>query len=271
MSGKVLDDLYGIDFEKIYVSTYYGPYKIIKFLGRNYESKKIVRIKFLNTGYEYDTLLCAVNSLQVRDQTVKYEDRKITALPNTYEYDLIIEKILKDRWHGMMNRCYNKNNKKYYMYGALGVTVSSEWHNFINFKNDMPKIMNYDKFYLNPQNYNLDKDYLQRGVENSKKIYSLNTCIFLSVQDNSNMAIINKCGETNLRGVRLTEQGNYTVNIGYNGKQIYIGTYTNIIAAANEYNYYYLIYFPFQMVPLLNKVEFMPHQEAQKYLKTNHI
>ena len=43
------------------------------------------------------------------------------------------EKRLYGCWQDMKNRCYNKNRKKYEIYGARGIKVCDEWKN--NFKN----------------------------------------------------------------------------------------------------------------------------------------
>lgn len=41
-------------------------------------------------------------------------------------------------YRGMLERCYNKNNEKYRIYGARGITVSEEWiESFTNFFRDM--------------------------------------------------------------------------------------------------------------------------------------
>lgn len=42
------------------------------------------------------------------------------------------EKRIYGCWQDMKNRCYNKNRKKYKIYGARGITVCDEWKN--NFK-----------------------------------------------------------------------------------------------------------------------------------------
>lgn len=36
-----------------------------------------------------------------------------------------------------MRRCYNKNEKNYERYGARGIAVCAEWHDYVNFKRDM--------------------------------------------------------------------------------------------------------------------------------------
>lgn len=38
-------------------------------------------------------------------------------------------------YSGMFTRCYNKNNPAYRFYGARGVTICEQWHDFINFSN----------------------------------------------------------------------------------------------------------------------------------------
>lgn len=47
---------------------------------------------------------------------------------NTYTYQ---------SWSGMMNRCYNKKQSSYKNYGARGISVCKEWHNYLNFLSDM--------------------------------------------------------------------------------------------------------------------------------------
>jgi len=37
----------------------------------------------------------------------------------------------------MMRRCYNKTDKDYKKYGEQGISVSEEWHDYLNFSKDM--------------------------------------------------------------------------------------------------------------------------------------
>jgi hypothetical protein len=39
--------------------------------------------------------------------------------------------------NGMMQRCYNPNQKAYKFYGERGINVCERWHSFENFYNDM--------------------------------------------------------------------------------------------------------------------------------------
>lgn len=43
--------------------------------------------------------------------------------------------VLHNRWLNMKSRCYNKNNKSYCRYGARGITICEQWHDFKNFYN----------------------------------------------------------------------------------------------------------------------------------------
>jgi hypothetical protein len=40
-------------------------------------------------------------------------------------------------WHGMLQRCLNPNNKRYYDYGGRGITVCERWRDFQPFLADM--------------------------------------------------------------------------------------------------------------------------------------
>lgn len=86
---------------------------------------------------------------------------------NTTEYN---------RWKHMILRCYDPAHDSFCSYGAVGVTVCTEWHNF----------QNYAKWYQENKidNCDVDKDILSSG----KIIYSPDTCSFVSHQKNSEYA-----------------------------------------------------------------------------------
>lgn len=44
------------------------------------------------------------------------------------------DKRLYSIWSGMKQRCENKNNGRYYNWGARGIRVCEQWHNFANFQ-----------------------------------------------------------------------------------------------------------------------------------------
>lgn len=264
MAGKVNDDLHGIDTFQVYDSLYYGKYYIVDFVGRDESSKKIVRIRFMNTGYEYNVYLRAAIRGDVKDYSVSYQDRKSPSKESP-NYDDLIFKILKGRWKGMMDRCYNPNNYKYGEYGGAGVTVCELWQTLEGYVNSIPSVRNYELFYNNPENYQLDKDYLQQNIPTNQRVYSPETCIFLSNIDNANLSMKEKYDDS-YYGIK-EENGNYQVKFSVNGTRYIFGTYSNLQAAVNEYNYYYNLYSPASLIPLLNKVEnTMSLEEAMKYL-----
>lgn len=76
-----------------------------------------------------------------------------------------IHGISKDTYRAMMHRCYSPQNPNWMSYGAMGVKVCEEWHNFKEFN---------DWFVVNyVEGWELDKDVL------SRKLYSPATCVFL--------------------------------------------------------------------------------------------
>lgn len=267
MAGKVIDDLYGIDFNTVFDSMYYGKFKIIAFVNRNHESKKIVRIKFLNTGYEYNVNLKQVKIGTVRDYSVDYQNK--TFNPSIDNHDIFISTILHARWKAMISRCYNPNDDMYSEYGALGVTVCDLWRNVDNYINTVKFVKNYNKFYINPYKYQIDKDFLQQNVPKGERVYSPDTCMFLSIIDNANLSMKEKHIDGSLYGVRVVGTDRFQIIFSINGKKYNFGTYSNLIAAANEYNYYYSIYSDYEYVPLFNEnIPFMTREEARKYLIT---
>lgn len=84
-------------------------------------------------------------------------------------------------WRNMLKRCYDfqslERNPTY-----QGCIVVERWHSFSNFLEDMPKIENYPLWLNNPnQGISLDKDLKCKG----DKVYSLETCCFLTRSDNA--------------------------------------------------------------------------------------
>lgn len=84
-------------------------------------------------------------------------------------------------WVGMISRCYNYNDPSFHKYGGKGVYVSDDWLFFDKFKEDAKTLLNYDLKEKNPNEYQLDKDFL------GGKYYSKETCIWLNVKENSTL------------------------------------------------------------------------------------
>lgn len=85
-------------------------------------------------------------------------------------------------WLHMISRCYSnkhQNNNKSY----LNVTVCERWKCFQNFCEDLKNIIGYDDWISNV-GYELDKDILCEKLIIKPKIYSLETCMFVSKKVN---------------------------------------------------------------------------------------
>lgn len=96
------------------------------------------------------------------------------------------------KWHSMLERCYSdkwlsaSKNRNY-----IGCSVCEEWHNFQNFA---------VWFYLNYiESYELDKDKKVKG----NKVYSPETCIFISKADNVEVAFAKEYVLVNPEGEKV--------------------------------------------------------------------
>jgi len=84
-------------------------------------------------------------------------------------------------WSNMISRCYNYNDPSFSKYGGKGVYVSDDWLFFDKFKEDAKTLVNYELKENNPNEYQLDKDFL------GGKYYSKETCIWLSIKENASL------------------------------------------------------------------------------------
>ena len=84
-------------------------------------------------------------------------------------------------WRDMLTRCYSdKYHEKQPTYKDC--TVCNRWLVFANFLEDLPLIEGYEMWLNNPNSrVSLDKDSKVQG----NKVYSLETCKFISSSDNS--------------------------------------------------------------------------------------
>lgn len=105
-----------------------------------------------------------------QDKNKGYKDRKPSRLRAIY--------------NNMKDRCYNPTKKAYKDYGAKGITICDEWLNpetgFIAFQK-----WALDNGYKD--NLVCDKDYLCNKLNISPKVYSPNTCIWVTKEENSGM------------------------------------------------------------------------------------
>lgn len=132
-------------------------------------------VRFLDTGYE-----SKVQKRQIQDGKVK--DRLKPSVHGVGfigcgAYKSKIDNVITrpyNVWKGILERCYGKRRDKFKAYDD--VEVCKEWHNYQNFAK-----WYYENYPDDGIRTDIDKD-IKSGF---KKIYSPETCIFLSGSENN--------------------------------------------------------------------------------------
>ena len=241
------------DYTKVFQSNNYGPFKIIgeaKIPGYN---KRAVVIKFLNTGTICTVKYAAAKYGRVKDRYLPIY-HGVGCIGNASCYDPAYR-----LWSNMMSRCYNTTNKSYINYGAKGIKVCDRWLCFENFLNDLPKVDGYSNWVNMPGMYKLDKDFKQQNMPECQKVYSPETCCFLSNQDN--IALSDQ--STHFMGLEQLSSGKFRVRAIVNSNKYNIGLFNDPIIAANAYNNFITLYCPYRTI--LNNVPKMAPDEVMKY------
>ena len=63
------------------------------------------------------------------DENREWFTKKQSINPKMYDGKSMSNSRLYNIWQGMKQRCYNKKNSHYYLYGGRGITVCDEWKN----------------------------------------------------------------------------------------------------------------------------------------------
>lgn len=82
--------------------------------------------------------------------------------------------------YSMMQRCYNPKSISYKHYGAKGVTVCEEWHDFEGFLATVDQVEGWDEELYVKDKLALDKDKIP-----GNKLYSPSTCRFVTPEENN--------------------------------------------------------------------------------------
>lgn len=236
--GIVIDKnkIIQIDNE-IHQSNTFGPFIFKNHIGYDDNGRLRSLIEFIETGTQ-----CEVDTHAALRGDVKDKYKKIiynvACIGNPKGSNYRREYQV---WHSMIARCYDINSPGYRFYGGKGVTVCERWLCFENFLEDVIYIPGYDDWLDNPGKYQLDKDKYQNGITISNKIYSLETCCFISRIENTCIMNKNKNETSNTAskytGVSLSNEGtNYRASITVDNKKYGLGTYETEEAAANVYN-----------------------------------
>ena len=130
-------------------------------------------------------------------------------------------------WHNILLRCYDIKNREYKRYGAKGITVCEEWLNFQNFAAWYEE---QSKWNINNYKLEVDKDILCNINHLETKIYSPETCLLIPSELNCFLS-----GDNKNTGVHLRKTLKYQSYIGFNNKQIYLGTFDTFEEAKQVY------------------------------------
>ena len=249
---------------RIYESNNFGPFTLIKYLGKDDKGYKHYNIKFINTGTISEASIEAIRKGRVKD---KYAPNVAgIGYIGSFEGKITSEEImmLYRPWNDMIHRCYNQTDKDYCMYGALGIRVDPRWFDFGNYYHDVQELPGFENKLKYPDKYQLDKDYLQMHIPKSQRIYSRDTCMWISKHDNIVLMNRESINSSGYYGVVYRNHG-YRVRFG----NIAYGNYSDPIAAANAYNHAYLlssINNKFNNIIVINDVPYMSPKETTKYL-----
>lgn len=219
LAGKVSDHSKFRDPEEkqIFTSNTSGDFEIIKFIGKKHHDK-LYKIRFLDSGYEKNAYLANIYKGEVKDDSrsdiikspTRFQDAYLLNISSTHNWKRDANKIsvagigylgetyydfmkndpalydkLYKRWKAMINRCYNSKSSSYNKYGKLGISVDKRWHNLSNYLNDVTKLPSFNRDDVITGKLQLDKDKLQKNKPISEKIYSKDTCIWLTIKENN--------------------------------------------------------------------------------------
>jgi hypothetical protein len=156
-----------ISVGKVFKSKSTGYFQIVDII-----SPTKVKVRFLNTGYETFTQNSHIRRGNVKDHLFpcKFGVGYLGDMcGKTHSNGKPIASYVC--WHNMLTRCYDPNYvTKFPTY--KGCSVCFEWLNFSTFNSW------HNENYI--EGFHLDKDLLVKG----NKVYSPNTCKFISAKDN---------------------------------------------------------------------------------------
>lgn len=134
------------------------------------------------------------------------------------------------KWNDMLQRCYSD---KYHVRQPTykDCTVCDEWLSFMTFRSWMMD--------QNWQGMSLDKDILFPD----NKIYSPETCRFMTRKINSFLLDSKATRGQYLIGTYLTKSGKFHSQINYNGKSIHLGYYLTELEAHNAWKEHKIMQF----------------------------
>ena len=251
-----------IDYNKIYQSNNFGPFKILRKLDEKLKSNHVlVEILFIETGTIKKIRLADALVGNIRDEYRK-TIHGVACKGNASSYHPAY-----NMWLSMINRCYNPNDQRYNIYGALGITVCSKWLCFEYFLEDLPLIDGYELWLNNRGKYQLDKDYKQMNLPKNKRVYSLETCCFLSNSENSRLASYEHINKNYIGVGKVGER--YRATILLYGEYTNLGIYDTPELAAAAYNNAIDCFYPDSTIK--NNVQYINPSDLIKLSSSNNV
>lgn len=131
-------------------------------------------------------------------------------------------------WYMMMKRCYDKKHKSFNTYGNVGISVCEDWHNVVNFINDMfPSFV---------EGLTLDRINTNGNYEKDNCKWSTDTVQSRNIKQ---IRINNKSGYKGVCWAKNNQK--WLSSIVVNRKNKYLGYYDTKEEAAKAYNNYVIL------------------------------
>lgn len=195
----------------VFTSNNCGEFSILSIKNANN-----VIIEFSDTGFICNTAKCCIITGRIKDPFCR-SIRGVGYLGQGIHAAYVNGKISRSYsvWKGMMDRCYGEKTISYSQYGARGVVVCDEWHNFQNFAG----------WYTENHvvGFHMDKDLRFRG----NKIYGPLTCEFIPPKVNMTLPSARKIRGKYPVGVTLNKSNDsFSAQccLG-DGRHVHLGVY----------------------------------------------
>lgn len=210
----------------------YGEYIIV-----GYNNCEDVKIKFANTGYEYNTSYNHIKNLEVSDLYYKgkYGNHK-----GTREVCISAYKT----WYNMIYRCEHNS-------GYEEAVVCEQWKDFSSF-------LEWYKQQFKEEGWHLDKDVLSNGGG----LYSPSTCCFLPPEINTFFEKHKKA-----KGFSFNKRRKkYEAYCRNKGRHIHLGMYDTPAEARIAYIEYKRELFEELIFPYLDRINVQLYNAMKRYL-----
>lgn len=215
-----------VDDGAFQISINMEKFKIIQDLGMSYPNEKSHRLRhYFLAECPFCKTLFKLSKDSLRFGTTKscgcYKRKRSHERFTTH--GLSKTRIYKE-WTGLIQRCHNPKNKRYYDYGGRGVVVCDEWRNDFQVFYDWAMSNGY-------------ADNLTINRINDSKFYSPSTCEYTDKYKQGQDRRKRKDNTSGFTGVRVEKSTNkWVAQINNRGIKFYLGVFDTKEQAAQAYN-----------------------------------